>query len=281
MEIVEKIIDEIIDIIYNSPNRSEAVLPTETALCDKYGTKRSTVREALKVLQYFNIIKSSRGQGYSVALDSATTFALTAQKILNLYHFSYEEVSMLRQALEIQTASVIQQRGITEADVEVLRQCVTEMRNGKKVAIEADIKFHKHLASLSDNQLIIAITEAISVYTRRNIQAFWNSDMPHHETSAKEMVDAHEMIIEELLNSKITEISRNSVVTHYEKSNMFIPHANRFSERKGSPEQTQVRKQIQEWLELGWSPEEITAFVSDEKNTLEKLKNAPMPNTDY
>lgn len=277
MDTVEKIVDDIITTIYSSPNRNGAIIPSETTLSTKYGTSRSTVREALKILQYFHIIKSTKGSGYTVTLDSSTTFALTAQKLLNLYHFSYEEVSMLRQALEIQIVSLIKQRGFKEEEANFLKQCVEDMRDGKEAAIEADIKFHKYLASLVDNSLLIAITETTSLYTKRNIQAFWNSTLPYHEKSIKEMVDAHEGIIEDLLKPEVPKINANSIVNHYTKSNMFIPAANRYAGRTNSPEQTQILHQIKEWLEFGLSPDDITAFAVEGQLELEKQRNTPAP----
>lgn len=274
MEKTDAIINAVVQQIIQQRETGDIELPTESKLAEQYQTSRSNVREALKILQHFNMIKSIRGSGYSIVEETDANFSETVKKILdlNLYRFTYEEISQLRQALEIQVVSLIQAYPIRDEDIKYLEQCVEEMKQGKDIATEADQKFHRKLADMSRNRLIFAITDAISQYSYRYIDAFWGSEDVLQEERKQKMVQSHERIITELVNKQIIKISDNAIVNHYRVSDTFLKRAYQMKYEKGSDEKkVSVRAFISDCLQNGWKKEEIEKLLNEE---VEKRKEA-------
>lgn len=270
MDKTNEIISGLLSMIKNEPDRSAIRFPTEAELCEKYDTSRSTVREALKILQYFGIIKSVRGSGYSVTVDPRG-FSETAEKLLNLYHFSYQDISEVLEALEIQVIRLIQERVPQKEDLDFLSQCVNEMTKKGEAAVEADQSFHDKLAEMSGNQLFIAITASISRYIHQYIERFWYNEANERYGRTELLTRAHRDIIGMLEQNEKLTIEDNPITEHYSMSNQFIMSV-------PSVEKTVASGlTIRDLLKNGWSSEEIAKLAQE----LEEKEKAGQKEPEY
>ena len=61
-----KISNDIVDGISNGTYPIGSLLPTEYALCERYGVSRYTVREAIRYVQSLGLVSRRQGQGTQV-----------------------------------------------------------------------------------------------------------------------------------------------------------------------------------------------------------------------
>lgn len=250
MEKTVEIVQSLLDWIKNSPNRENLRLPSEAELCEKYGTTRMTVREALKILQYFNILKSVRGSGYSVVSES-TNFSDTAEKLLNLYHFSYKDISEVREALELKVITLIQKNGCSQEDINYLQSCIDEMERQGENAVRADQNFHHKLANLSGNHLIVAISNALARAIQKYIEKYWCDISNEPSQTRNDLLESHKGILQLITDKKTIQIHKNPIMDHYTLS------MNVISPTKSPEPQVAGTYAIYDLINNGWSSEDI------------------------
>lgn len=257
--IVYKLLSEISEEKYNDYNR----FPTESELCKRFNVNRTTVREALKVLQFLNLISSSQGSRYRVTKDFNASFYETLSILLSYQKFTYKDVSDIREALEIKCLLLIQQKQIPNDDKKKLIKCIEKMKN-KDSAIIADHEFHKLISKLSGNRLIIDILAALSTVNQKYIEFPWNT-IEHDEIN--ELIHKHEQIIK-AIDKKECIIKENSISSHYAYVNK-IMEKNRILFSK--PEL--LNKSLPELINLGYTTEEIVGLARKIKDSINKKNN--------
>ena len=252
--IVYTLLPEISEGKYNDYNR----FPTESELCERFNVNRSTIREALKVLQFLNLISSSQGSRYRVTKDFNVSFEETLSTLLSFQKFTYKDISDIREALEIKSLLLIQQRQISNNDKKKFVECIEKMKN-KDSAIAADYEFHKLMSKLSGNQLIVDILAALSNVNQKYIEFPWNT-IDHDETN--ELIYKHEQIVK-ALDKKESIIKENSISNHYAYVNKIMEERHILFSK---PEL--LKKSIPELINLGYTMEEIVGLAKEIKDSI-------------
>lgn len=151
-------------------------LPSEAALLQEFGVSRSTLREALRVVESEGLINLGRGArtGAKVLGPSIETAARYGQLYLAVQKTTLREVHQMRTLLEPPLVSLLASEP-RNPQLELLESCVrSEMRSLAKqdfVATTAELnKFHSLLISLSRNHalsLLAGIVDRIpaQIYT--------------------------------------------------------------------------------------------------------------------
>lgn len=93
MQLAQTLIDEIQGGLFPVG----ATIPTEFALCDRFGASRSTVREAVKQLVQLGMVKRQAGVGTTVtAVDAAGSYKQVMQQLSDLQRYSADTVLHLK-----------------------------------------------------------------------------------------------------------------------------------------------------------------------------------------
>lgn len=121
-------------------------LPVEKELAEKVGVGRSTLREAVKILVYSNVLEVKQGSGTFVKNGSIGEFSTT-------------DLLQARSMIEAQ-AIVLAVTNQTDEDMlqlkEVLFQRNQLLEAGKFTEyIEADLTFHQQIVAMSHNPFLI------------------------------------------------------------------------------------------------------------------------------
>jgi GntR family transcriptional repressor for pyruvate dehydrogenase complex len=134
-------------------------LPPETDLARSLGVSRPTVREALKVLEALNVLKSSTGptggtfvrslDGAGVAEYLKDSLAL----LLDIDELTLEELWAARKVIEIRTVAMAAVRR-TEQDLAMMRSIIESDDYRDFEAYFPDITFHRAIADASKNRLL-------------------------------------------------------------------------------------------------------------------------------
>lgn len=191
----QRVADAIQQIIAENQLQPGTRLPPERDLATKLGVNRSTVREAMRLLQQRGLV--------SMRVGSGTFFTGMRQDVLSdslVRYFvfgdtSAEEFLVLREALEPRAASLAAKHATAEdtARLEALTSALEAAFTAadRTAYAERDAEFHIALAHASHNRLLIAIIAGLQSVMHLFMEAA--NDAPLREDGAyshRRVVDA-------------------------------------------------------------------------------------------
>ncbi|MEW9552111.1 FadR/GntR family transcriptional regulator [Nonomuraea sp. NPDC050783] len=145
-------------------------LPAERQLAEQLGVSRSSVREAMRVLETLGVVSSQVGRGpdAGAVLTARPDSALTGLLRLHLGLATLEprEVIDTRHMIEQWAAS---RAAATRAGTEALATALAGMDAARTAEefVEHDIAFHRAIADASGNRLVAAIMRSLRDAMRR------------------------------------------------------------------------------------------------------------------
>jgi GntR family transcriptional repressor for pyruvate dehydrogenase complex len=148
-------------------------LPCELALAERFGVGRSHVREAIKKLEFYGILKTVPQSGTLVADLGVKALEGLIANLLNLDKDDFESLMDTRRILEIRAAELAALRA-TDAELEELARAHNEFKNqveSEEAGLEEDLVFHLKIAEYSRSSvlrsLLSLITPDIIALTRK------------------------------------------------------------------------------------------------------------------
>jgi DNA-binding FadR family transcriptional regulator len=149
-------------------------LPSERELVERFGVGRSSVREALRVLESKGLIHQ-KGKGRFVAAEPQNPLNSSLQVLLELQEVSRDELFEVREVLEGETAAFAAERR-TDEDVLAIAETIDAMSEGLDSAdsyIDADLQFHLAIARASRNRIALHMMHAIREILRRSLMTLY------------------------------------------------------------------------------------------------------------
>lgn len=137
-------------------------LPTERELTQSYGVGRSSVREALRMLESKGLIKSV-GKGAFVVAEFGHPLDHSLELLLTLQEASLRELFEVRKILEVEAAGLAAVRR-TDQDLVAMRNAIEEMVQGLAAQdryIGADLQFHLTVVGSTRNRIALHMMHAI------------------------------------------------------------------------------------------------------------------------
>jgi GntR family transcriptional repressor for pyruvate dehydrogenase complex len=141
-------------------------LAPERRLAAMFGASRSSVREALRILELSGLVYSRHGEGNFVAERLPAAAALTLVDFLERQRASLLDLSEARKMFEPYLASIAAGRATAE-DLEQLQQAADDeersLRAGQtQAAFRADRSFHQAIAAATGNQAFVTLHSYLS-----------------------------------------------------------------------------------------------------------------------
>jgi GntR family transcriptional repressor for pyruvate dehydrogenase complex len=138
-------------------------LPPERELATRFGVSRTSVREALRVLEALGLVRVRRGadNGATLLTEPGNAFGNLFRLYLALEHVSLTSLIELRITLESWAAGAAA-RMSAPAELERAAEFVTRMESEELDApefLEIDLAFHMELARCSGNELVQLVLE--------------------------------------------------------------------------------------------------------------------------
>lgn len=167
------IIQQIKGLISSGVLKSGDRLPSERALTERFGVGRGPIREAIKKLEFYGILKTMPQSGTVVANFGVKALEGLISNVLGLEKENLESLMETRAILEIQAARLAAMRA-TDLEVEEIAQTHNEFQKQVEKGnpgIEEDLLFHLKIAGCSKNSvlrsLITLITPDIITLSRK------------------------------------------------------------------------------------------------------------------
>lgn len=220
-----QVADAIKSLIVEGGLREGDRLPTEAELIERFQKAKSTVREAMRILEAEGIVTTRTGPGggtFVAAVSSQRASALLA----NYFYFqdlSLDEIYEVRRVLEPELAASIAGR-LSEAEVSELEAILALYPSAPKSAEEerehhvASLRFHSKLAEIANNQLlgfvigfIAKILTDLTVYRqlyKTPNEALWREGREHQRALVEALKSGDARAARQIMRSHMTTARR-------------------------------------------------------------------------
>ena len=164
-KVYEQVIDQIQKNIISGELKKGDKLPSERELSEQMNISRTSIREAIRVLESMGVVES----------NSEKSLLQPLSMIFMLNNGKYQDVFELRKILEIESTRLAALR-VNDEDCKDLRYIIKSMENeldNKKrndVLVELDKNFHSKIAQMSKNNLIESLYNTSSMLFEKFIK---------------------------------------------------------------------------------------------------------------
>jgi len=137
-------------------------LPSERELAERYGVGRSSVREALRMLESRGLIES-RGSGTFVIAPWRNPFQEPLSLVVAGEDVDRTQLFEVRRMLEAEAAALAARRR-SLGDLELMHEATDEMEaaiDSADAYVAADIRYHLVIAEATGNRLLLHLMQAI------------------------------------------------------------------------------------------------------------------------
>lgn len=133
-------------------------LPSEVKLAKMFGVSRSSIRDAMQILESTGVVTRRKRGGTTIR-------QITIEDMANIYLPKSEKENLFdlletREILEIAVVRLAAQRA-AEKDIRELELLIDWMEEKPEEAAEADVAFHLTLAIISQNEVILNIIKSL------------------------------------------------------------------------------------------------------------------------
>lgn len=184
-------------------------LPPERQLVESYAVGRSSVREALRMLESKGLIESSGNGSFSVA-----TYLNPLNESLDLLvavdAVDFSELFEVRRIVEGEAAALAASRR-TKAETRALTEAIEQMEDGlpsEERFITADLRFHMLVAQATRNRVVVQLMDAIRSLLQRSLSSSY-----HIPGSPERAIEMHRLIFE-AIEAKRPEEARQRMQEH-------------------------------------------------------------------
>jgi len=170
--VVSVVIRRIKEAMINKELRPGDYLPTETELTQILGVSKTSVREAVKMLQAIGVLEVKRGSGMRIRehfngdILDPLIFRLIAEseQIQDIYDFR-KMFEPAHSIMAMQRASE-EDIGAIESTIDRLEKAIQEGRQ----TVEDDLAFHRAILQSTHNPLVARVGETILEFFKPSIQ---------------------------------------------------------------------------------------------------------------
>ena len=207
----DKIIDQIRNLIRTGQLNPGDKLPPERKLVEQFGVGRGHVRDALKKLEFYGILKTLPQNGTVVSGLGEKALEGLISNVLQIEDPDFHSLVETRTMLEVKAVSLAAERR-TEEDLVQISNALSEFRKKvelEETGVEEDLMFHLKIAEASKNTVLrslsmIIFPDMVKYSQRLNICG----DGRYHKS-----LQEHEEILE-YIQAKNPEMAANAMRFH-------------------------------------------------------------------
>lgn len=226
ISITDAVVDNLKELIESGQYAIGEKLPTESRLCEKLKVSRTSVREAMRVIQALGYINLLPGKGAFVASYAPATSSDLWYDVENAKFNDFMEVRMAIETLSVRL-SVERASSKQVKELEQIHKSFLEANESKDLVclIMLDELFHTKIISYTRNQLLININkqllESFRVYrgdSFMNNEVYANAVEPHSRILFCFQTKNASLAVQEMRNHlEITSQDMETIHTHGSK----------------------------------------------------------------
>lgn len=184
----------LIDLIASRQLGPGSPVPTERELAATYAVGRSSVREALRILESQGVLAPGPG-GALVVAETPRPLSRSLRLVMALAPADVRDLFELRRILEVEAAAAAAWRR-TAAHIGTMRSAVEAMAasleaGNARAYIDADVRFHLAIAQATGNRLVEACMDAVRDVLHDALSAVFEVPL-----SAARAIDEHHGILD-------------------------------------------------------------------------------------
>ncbi|MEL6637273.1 MAG: FadR/GntR family transcriptional regulator [Bacteroidota bacterium] len=194
---MDKIIRQVRELITSGQLKPGDKLPPERKLAEKLGVGRSNVRDAIKKLEFYGILKTLPQSGTVVAGMGITALEGLISDVLKIENSDFASLVETRVLLETESAKLAAQRR-SEADLDTLKAALEAYENKIQLgqqAVEEDLLFHLKIAEASQN---VVLKSLMLIITPDIINNFIKLDICEDGRTA-DVLQEHRIILQHIV----------------------------------------------------------------------------------
>ena len=190
------------------------VLPPERELTQLYRAGRSSVREALRMLESRGLIRAADNGSFAVA-DYRNPLNHSVRLLLTLDEATMRDIYEVRRILECEAAALAAERR-EDADLARMSTAIDDMVVGLEEPIgdryiEADLRFHLAIAEAARNRLLLHNMHALRDVIRRALTSIYQ-----FPSSPRTSLEKHRAI-QAAIGDRDAERARNEMRAHLKR----------------------------------------------------------------
>jgi len=162
-DVTQLLIQRFQEMLREGVLRQGSRLPPERELAAHFNVARSSLRQALKVLEIMGIITQKVGDGSYLSTDTSAVLSVPMEFLFLLDDTSVEELTELRLLMEPGLARLAAQRASSD-DIALLRQSIYDLEsssNDPLKLVSSDLLFHRAIFQASKNGLASTLFQTI------------------------------------------------------------------------------------------------------------------------
>lgn len=169
-------------------------LPSEAQLVEQFKVSRTVIREAVSQLKSRGLVVSR--QGYGVLVQEQAFKPLSFDPVYSASVGAVVQMAEVRRVLEAEAAAMAATHR-SEQDIAAIHAAVQELAqaaaNGQD-GVEADLNFHRSIATAAGNPYLLATLDHISQYLRSAMQVT-RANEARREDFFKQVQNEHQAIV--------------------------------------------------------------------------------------
>lgn len=222
VRLYQRIVEQVEQALLSGELKPGQRLPSERELVTQFGASRSTVREALRVLESSAVVRSRPGDPNGPEILPFSTAALAKQmtRLVQVDEVSLAELISFRMILD-GSANMLAARLRSAKELAAMEETIAVMADaidqGYDEFSEADVAFHDAVAQASRNSLIQVCNQVV-----RSVVLSLISDKVSHARDSKalmcESLRHHEEVLEAIRKGDgpaAAQISRRNLYAYY------------------------------------------------------------------
>ncbi len=216
---IDKIIKQIRKLITTGQLNPGDKLPPERKLAEKFGVGRSVVRDAIRKLEFYGIVKTLPQSGTVISGLGIVALEGLITDVLNIEQTDYKSLIDTRILLEVNSAGVAA-KNRSEGDIMNLEKALAAYENKvnkNEVAVEEDLLFHVKIAEASGNSvlkslMLIITPDIIKSFTSLNVCAGDRAikTKEEHRNILRHIIDQNEKLAEDAMESHLKDLKEFS-----------------------------------------------------------------------
>jgi len=213
----EKVAEEITAIITNRGLNPGDLLPSEGELAVELGVSRTTVREALRILELGGLIQTRQGKGSTVTMPNMRFLQATIVKIVNDQSSEFGYLMEAREILEPAAAKMAAVQATPE-QINRIKDCFNNAREKIQegsYSVEYSIAFHHEIVNSIENSLLSSLTKLVISLIEKSTHLTFNmperpaASLSEHEEILKAIIKRDPLEAERAMRLHLLQVKKN------------------------------------------------------------------------